>query len=73
MFIIGQAAQHDVEHPTPRVGSKKFVQQGPSIVGCVPSGTTVLYARIVHAVREPGKLGRTLLAAFFFNGHIISY
>ncbi len=55
MVIISKDAQHDVGHSAPRIGSKKLVQQGPS----------QFYARSVHAVREHGKLARTLLAAFF--------
>ena len=39
----------------PRVGSKKFVQQGRSQI----------FARSVLALREHGKLARTPLAAFF--------
>ena len=59
MIIIGNDAQHGVEHSAPRVGSKKLVQQGLSQFS----------VRSVHAVREHGKSGENAAGGFFQRTH----
>ncbi len=51
----GKFAQDKMTHQRLRADSKKSVQQGRSR----------FCARSVHLVREPGKMARTPLAAFF--------
>jgi len=49
----------------PKVGSKKFVQQGRQLLGASRRGPPLFCARSVWIIREHRKMARTPLTAFF--------